>query len=236
MRSAITATGWQLILTCGGTTGLPWSTVASWRSLTGGTSNGRFRCSIPKPTSISTLPPSQMLRPRSPKLSRSVAQPQWWRTSNAHVGADVPVRPERSERVRRYFWWKFVIRKQLGRSAAPQARTRALGPGAVVRSRSFQSERRALYRSQWWRHHLAMDHLDPSLLLAAGYCGDRTLTSLSRRRRSLPLGERGVRRLPRVSLRLVLLDQPDALRPNRHALLRWRFGFRFWSGASVAGG
>jgi hypothetical protein len=63
-----------------------------------------------------------------------------------------------------------------------------------------------------------------AFLLAARHRRDRTRAPLSRRRRSLPLGERSLRRLPRISLRLVLLDQQHALRADGHAVFRRRIG------------
>ena len=64
--------------------------------------------------------------------------------------------------------------------------------------------------------------------LAAGNCRHRVGAPLSRRRRSLSLGERSLRRLSRISFRLVLLDEQHALRADRDALFRRRLGVRAW--------
>src|ERR1035437_4108822 len=72
--------------------------------------------------------------------------------------------------------------------------------------------------------HLALDHLASPVLLAPRHRRHRTRPSLSRRRRCLPLGERSFRRLPRIPLWLVLLDQQHALRADGHALFRRRVG------------
>src|SRR3954467_11711316 len=66
------------------------------------------------------------------------------------------------------------------------------------------------------------------LLLATGNRGDRAFTTVSGRRRSLSVVEEIFRRLPRISLRLVLLDEQRLLRADgvvvsgRHSAFRAR--------------
>ena len=121
---------------------------------------------------------------------------------------------------------KLVHRRPTRRPAAPDPRPRAPRSRAALRRRRLQSQRRPLDRRQRRRHRLALDHLADPLLLAAGHRRHRTRPSLSRRRRRLPLGQRSLRRLPRIPLRLVLLDQQHALRADGHALFRRRLGLR----------
>src|SRR3954468_2708099 len=157
-------------------------------------SNGPSPWRTPRRTLIATCRYLRKWRPISLLRSKSVAR---WRSHTEGNGEPVHAVCCRTE---------------------SKAGARPRGSGSAVCGGGGQPERGPFDRFGGRRHSVALAAGSGFLFLAAGHRRNRAFAALPRRRGSVSVVEEVFRRLSRIPLRLVLLDQQRVLRSDSTSL------------------